>query len=357
MNRRAWLQRMAGILLLPATTISAQAQFAPVVPGRTLRFPEDEGSHPDFRTEWWYVTGWLNAATSPLGFQITFFRTRPHPDSGNPSRFDPKEILIAHAALSDARHGRLRHAQRISRSGFGLAAADTRMMDVRLDDWSLTTRDGAYTARIPADDLELELRLTRTQPPLPQGENGYSRKGPQPASASYYYSLPHLSVEGRVHAGKDRQRVSGSAWLDHEWSSEYMDSSAVGWDWIGINLDDGGALMAFRMRARDGSQHWAGATLREANGSTRTFRPDEVRWAAQRRWRSPRTGADYPVAMRVTIGHVVVELDPMLDDQENDTRITTGAVYWEGAVTASRDGKRIGRGYLELTGYTGALKM
>jgi len=136
-----------------------------------------------------------------------------------------------------------------------------------------------------------------------------------------------------------------------------MDSNAVGWDWAGINLDGGGALMAFRMRARDGGQHWAAATLREADGSTRLFRPDEVRWSVKRRWRSPRTGADYPVAMRVAVGDIAVDLDPMMDDQENDTRLSTGAVYWEGATTATRDGKRIGRGYLELTGYTGPLRI
>ena len=348
---------MASSLITRSMTALAQAGFAPVTPGYRLRFPADEGSHPAFRTEWWYVTGWLDEAAGPLGFQITFFRTRPHPDTGNPSRFNPRDILIAHAALSERAHGRLRHAERVARAGFGLAEAKTGSMDVRIDDWALGTRNGAYTARIAAEQLDLDLNFEPTQPPMLQGQQGYSRKGPRPASASYYYSLPHLAVHGQIRAGDGRRRVRGFAWLDHEWSSEYLDPAAVGWDWTGINLDGGGALMAFRMRGRDGSALWAAATVRQAAGATRTFAPEQVRWSVQRWWRSPRTGADYPVAVRIDVGDHSVELEPLLDDQENDTRLSTGAVYWEGAVTARVSGKGIGRGYLELTGYAGRLRM
>ncbi len=358
MNRRRWIACAAGLLFAPAAARSAESGFAPVVPGRTLRFPDDEGSHPEFRTEWWYVTGWLNVADDPLGFQSTFFRSRPYAESANPSRFTPTHILIGHAALSNPRHGRLVHAQRVARAGFGLAEAQQGMTDVRLDKWELTTRNGQYVARVPAaEGVGLDLRFTPTQPPLLQGTEGYSRKGPRPESASYYYSLPQLEVAGSVQLGSEPRRVSGIAWLDHEWSSEYMDPRAVGWDWIGINLDDGGAVMAFRMRTRDGSQFWAGATICTRDGARRTFAPETIAWTPLRWWQSPRTGARYPVAMRVDIGELVLELDPLFDDQENDTRLSTGAVYWEGAVTAHRAGTPIGRGYLELTGYTGTLRL
>ena len=348
---------MGALLPLPALARASDAAFAPVVAGRTLRFPHDEGSHPQFRTEWWYVTGWLNAAQAPLGFQITFFRTRPHPASGNPSRFAPTHVLIAHAALSDPKHGRLRHVQRVARAGFGLAEARTGRLDVHIDDWSLRTEGASYAAQIATDELALVLRFTPQQPALLQGADGYSRKGPRPQSASYYFSLPHLAVDGEVRAGDSRERVAGTAWLDHEWSSEYLDPDAAGWDWTGINLDDGSAVMAFRMRRRDGSVLWAAATLRTRDGVRRTFEPDQVRWRPKREWQSPRTGARYPVAMEVTIGDITLDLAPMFDDQENDTRLTTGAVYWEGAVTAHHAGRAVGRGYLELTGYAGPLRM
>jgi predicted secreted hydrolase len=237
-----------------------------------------------------------------------------------------------------------------------LAEAQAGRTAVHVDDWFLRAANGGYAARIDAGDFALDLQLDPTQPPLLQGEGGYSRKGPQPESASYYYSLPHLRVGGRVRIERRTHEVRGSAWFDHEWSSEYMAPQAVGWDWTGINLDDGSALMAFRMRTPDGGTFWAAATLRTPRGR-RTFTAGEVHWTPLRRWRSPRTGASYPVAAKVRVGSLELELVPMMDDQENDARITTGAVYWEGAVTALAAGRPAGRGYMELTGYAGKLDL
>jgi len=322
------------------------------VAGYHLRFPHDEGSHPDFRLEWWYITGWLNdAAARPLGFQITFFRARPELKRDNPSAFTPRQIMIAHAAVSDPLHGRLIHAQRAARAGFDLAGADEGRMRVWIDHWSLEQRDGTYRAQLPAQDFQLDFMFAPTQPPLLQGEYGLSRKGPAPESASYYYSLPHLKVTGTLAREGRSQTVTGSAWLDHEWSSSYMPKEAVGWDWIGINLDDGGALMAFRMRDKSGGSFWAGGALRRPDGSIKVFLPSEVRFASRREWRSPRTGTRYPVSWVVRGGDFEVVIEPLFDDQEHDTRASTGTIYWEGAVRVSHDGRPVGRGYLELTGY------
>jgi predicted secreted hydrolase len=332
--------------------------YAAVTPGYRLRFPEDEGSHPAFRTEWWYITGWLEREGRPrTGFQITFFRTRPETDEANPSAFTPRQLMIAHAALSDAARGRLVHDQKLARAGFDLAGADEGRARVWIDDWSLAQEENAYRARIAAREFALEFTFTPTQPPLLQGEDGYSRKGPEPQSASYYYSIPQLRVAGTLTDRKRRSPVSGTAWLDHEWSSSYMDARAAGWDWIGINFDDGGALMAFRMRERSGGTLWAGGAYRDARGARRVFSPAEVELAGGRPWRSSRTGTSYPVAWRVAIPGMTLAIEPLMDDQEHDTRASVGTVYWEGAVTALRDGKTVGRGYLELTGYWRAMKL
>jgi len=332
--------------------------YAPVVPGYRLRFPEDEGSHPAFRTEWWYVTGWLEPrGRPPIGFQVTFFRSRPNVDERNPSAFTARHILIAHAALSDARRGRLVHDQKVARASLGLAGADEGRTRVWIDDWSIAQEGAVYAVRIPAREFGLALSLTTPQPPFLQGDGGYSRKGPRPESASYYYSLPQLQVAGALTENAKRFEVSGTAWLDHEWSSSYMDERAAGWDWIGINFDDGGALMAFRMRERSAGTLWAGGAYRSADGRRRTFAPAEVDMAPVRSWRSPRTGASYPVAWRVRAGDLELTIDPLMDDQENDTRASVGTIYWEGAVTASQSGKAIGRGYLELTGYWRAMRL
>jgi len=362
LGRRRSLSLIAGILLSPKVLgqtssgpitrhSSLITPYAKVVPGYRIRFPHDEGSHPDFRVEWWYVTGWLNAGTAPLGFQVTFFRARPELKDDNPSAFTPRQIVIAHAALADPARGSLLHDQRAARSGFELAGASVGRTHAWIDDWVLQQSDAIYRARIPAREFTLDLAFKASQPPLLQGEQGLSRKGPAPESASYYYSLPHLAVSGSVtHDGKTRE-AAGSAWLDHEWSSQYMEKESVGWDWVGINLDSGAALMAFRMRDAQGKALWAGGTMRDAGGRRRVLEPGEVRFTPRREWRSPRTGARYPVSFTVVAGNLEITLEPLFDDQENDARASSGTIYWEGAVRAERAGRPVGLGYLELTGY------
>jgi predicted secreted hydrolase len=342
----------------PSVTTAAQSGYAAVTPDRALEFPADYGSHPQFRTEWWYVTGWLTTRRGEsLGFQVTFFRTKPAIDEANPSAFAPKQLLVAHCAISDPKRGRLWQDQRIRRAGLGLAEAREGDTDVWIDDWSLKRESGVYAAKIDADGFALELKLEPTQPVLINGAGGVSRKGPAPEAASYYYSLPHLRVSGRIRRDGRADDVSGEAWFDHEWSSEYLDAEAVGWDWIGIDLDDGAALMAFRIRGLNGSTRWSGGTLRSADGKVSILQPADVSFKPLRDWVSPRTGIEYPVAWHVHAGSEDLDLQPLLDDQENDTRLSTGAIYWEGAVRAFAQGQQRGRGYLELTGYGERLKL
>ena len=348
--------RLIFLLLLFWTTCcqALEPAFAPVMPGRPLTFPLDFGAHPAFKTEWWYVTGWLNTpGGKPLGFQVTFFRSRSGVDDANPSAFAPKQLITAHAALSDPAFGRLVHDQRSAREGFGLAYAKTGATDLKLDDWRMQRgADGAYTVSIHSTELTLELRLAPTGPPLLQGDRGYSRKGPNPLQASYYYSEPQLSVSGLAgRAGTAPAKVTGTAWFDHEWSSQALDPDAAGWDWVGANLADGSALMAFQIRSKQGGKLWAHAVLRNASGKVTQFLPGQVSFTPQVRWKSPRTNAVYPVATTIVTGSTSWRILPLQHDQELDTRRSTGAVYWEGAVTIERDGKPAGHGYLEMTGY------
>ena len=341
---------------LPAA--SPVTAYQAVTPGRIIEFPADFGSHPEFRTEWWYVTGWLTThAGEALGFQITFFRTNPGVAGDNPSSFAPHQLLIAHCAISDPKRGRLWQDQRIRRAGLGLADAARGDADIWIDRWRLKHDAGGYVADIDADEFSLHLKLAATQAPLLNGDSGMSRKGPAARAASYYYSLPHLSVTATVVRGGRLDAADGEAWFDHEWSSEYLDSEAVGWDWIGINLNDGAALMAFRIRGSHDDSRWAGGTLRSADGKVRILEPSDVTFTPIRDWRSPRTGISYPVQWRVRAGSQEIDLEPLIDDQENDTRLSTGAIYWEGAVRAYQAHRLVGRGYLELTGYGERLRL
>jgi predicted secreted hydrolase len=339
-------------LLLLASGTRAADDYPRVLPGQAIGFPRDAGAHPDFRSEWWYITGWARRPDGiPFGVQVTFFRNRPRVAESNPSAFAPRQLLFAHAAIADARYGKLRHDQRAARTGFGLANAAEDTTAVSIDDWSLKLVDGAYVAKIPARDFRFDLRFAPSQAVLLEGDGGFSRKGRSIENASYYFSQPQLAVSGKVAVDGNDANITGTAWLDHEWSSAALAPEASGWDWFGINLDDGGALMAFRMRDHAGAALWAAGTFRARNGATRPFDPGEIRFTAKRRWRSPRTGVEYPVSMLVNAGGDEYALEPLMDDQELDARASTGTVYWEGAVRALRGGREVGRGYLELTGY------
>ncbi|MES2071270.1 MAG: carotenoid 1,2-hydratase [Pseudomonadota bacterium] len=347
--------------MLPAQA----ADFATVTPGRPLHFPQDFGAHPEYRTEWWYATGWLETPDrKPLGFQVTFFRSASGHNPDNPSKFAPRQLIIAHAALSDPALGKLLHDQKSAREGFGLAYAKTGDTALKLDNWELR-RDGEgnYQASIVSKEFTLQLSLLPSQPMLLQGEQGYSQKGPTPGQASYYYSEPQLKVSGKLLRHGKETTVQGTAWLDHEWSTSVLDSGSSGWDWLGANLDDGGALMAFQIRGKNGQPVWSHATLRDAAGKVTQYAAQQVSFVPRRLWTSSATRASYPVATSIQLMDGsgkpadIWDLLPLSDDQELDSRRSTGAVYWEGAVTVQRNGKPAGRGYLELTGYHKALKL
>lgn len=336
----------------------AFARDAAALPPRRIDFPADHGAHPELRTEWWYVTGHAESGGRSFGFQVTFFRTRVDATQGMQSAFAARQLLFAHAAITDVQGRKLWHDQRIARAGFGIAQAGEQDAHLRLRDWSLLREGEAWHAVLPASGFALDVRCTPTQPVLLQGSQGLSRKGPEEKQASYYYSLPQLAVAGQLSLQGRSFAVTGRAWLDHEWSEEVLHPDAVGWDWVGMNLDDGSALTAFRLRRKDGSTLWDGGSFRAANGSLSVASPGETEFRAQRRWTSPLSNATYPVEwiIRTTAGLQTVRA--VIDNQELDSRSSTGAIYWEGlSDLLDSNGRRVGRGYLEMTGYASKLRL
>lgn len=381
-----------------AATVSVEGAYPPAVvrPGVRLAFTRDHGAHPGFRTEWWYATGSLQTeAGEALGFQLTFFRTRidvgdasetqavpvlgePHAKEHiqgqgqgqgqsagakqPPPRFAPRQLLLAHAAITDVAAGQLWHGQRIARwngdptarPAFA-ALADTH---IQMSNWALQRHPlpgghSRYTATLGDADVAYQLALATTQPLLLQGNAGYSRKGPDAAHASHYYSQPQLAVTGTVQRKGRTQAVTGTAWLDHEWSETLMPDDAVGWDWIGMNLHNGAALTAFRLRRANETAVWAGGSWRNASESVQAFGADEVVWQPLAWWVSPLSGARYPVRWAVATPAGRFEVHARVDAQELDSRATTGAIYWEGLsdLIDSATRQRVGQGYLEMTGY------
>ena len=345
------------------------------MPTRTLRFPRDHGAHLGARIEWWYATGWLGRPEAPThGFQLTFFRSATGLAAHVNSRFAARQILFAHAALTtlpgagSRPAGSHQHDQRIQRwSGDPaavLARAADEDADIVLGNWFLR-RDGPnWHAELPTRSFKLSLTLARTQGLLLQGEAGYSRKGPgnDQASphASHYYSEPQLAATVALHSGNAQAtlRATGRAWLDHEWSDQLLHPQAVGWDWMGFNFFDGSALTAFVLRRGDGSALWAGGSFRNPAGLLQTFAPEQLKLHPLQRWRSPASGANYPVQWQLVCPAGRFEVRALMAAQELDSSASTGAVYWEGlSELTDPGGRRLALGYLEMTGYAGRLRL
>lgn len=363
MHRRALLLGLSGLPGLSGLTglpSSARAQAPAAGRSAGLVFPRDFGAHPSSKIEWWYVTGALEAERRLWGFQITFFQAATGVAADHPSRFAARQILFAHAALTDLQARRLHHDGRIARDGFGVAHAargDTRIV---LRDWSFA-RSGPvaasrYTAQVASEagPFGFDFSFQADRAPLLQGIAGISQKGPDPSQTSRYYSLPQLAVAGRLRLADRQIAVRGRAWLDHEWSDGFLPAEAVGWDWVGMNLDDGAALTAFSMRRRDGTALYAGGSFRNPAGVVRNFSADQVRFEPGRRWRSPASKGEYPVEWTLHTPAGTFQVKTLLDAQELDSRSSTGTIYWEGlSELLDATGRRVGRGYLEMTGYAG----
>ena len=382
-TRRSWLKRLLvlssaqpfislnALAAAQSTTQSTtqpttQSTNYPTVLPRPLDFPRDFGAHPDFRTEWWYLTGWLDSGAQPIGFQVTFFRSRTRHPTKNPSRFAPQQLMFAHAALALPDEGKLRHAEISGRVGPAGISFDTTDTALQMSDWQLRrTPTDRYEVFIPSDDFTLSLEAQPTGDPVLRGQAGYSRKGPAPDLASYYYSRPQMRVSAQVTL-KDRSTsnssntqqldLTGTAWFDHEWSSSLLMAGGVGWDWIGINLFDGSSLMAFRIRDAAGQTLFSEWDWRDAQGN-RIQEQTEAEWVPLGSWRSPHSLVVYPEGFTLNTPNRQWQLKPLMADQEVDARASTGGFYYEGAVELLENGKVIGRGYLELTGYGQPLRL
>ena len=351
------------LVLAPyAAQTASTDQFARATGPVPLQFPEDFGPHPDYQTEWWYYTGNLAAPEGRhFGYQLTFFRRAlgaPGDLDSRQSDWSTNQAYMAHFALTDVAGGKHSSFEKLSRGAAGLAGAQAEPYRVWLEDWSVEeTTPGEYRLIAAQDGLSLDLRLKDLKGPILQGDQGYSRKGPEPGNASYYYSQTRLKTDGTVSvAGRDYP-VQGLSWKDHEYSTSALSPGQVGWDWFSVQLDDEHELMLFQLRQEDGSiDPFSSGTLVYPDGSTRTLGKDDFSIRVEDRWKSPVSGGVYPSRWVVEIPSesLTLEITPYLADQEMDVSYN----YWEGAVKVS--GQRLeqpvsGKGYVELTGYADSM--
>jgi predicted secreted hydrolase len=328
-----------------------RAGFAQALAPRPLRFPEDHGPHPDFRTEWWYYTGNLKTpAGRHLGFQLTFFRVALAPaEAPRASAWGTRQFYFAHFAVTDTAGNRFHAFSRTSRGALGLAGAEAAPFRVWIENWS-AEGDGP-SARLRASDGEvaIDLNVSAAKPVVLQGDRGLSRKGPEPGNASLYYSFTRMPTHGVVRLGAETLEVTGEAWMDREWSTSGLGGAVEGWDWFALQLEDGRELMVYLLRRRDGTvDPFSAGTLIEADGTARRLEAGDVRVETLAHWTSPRSGVRYPARWRLGVpsAELRLEIEPRQADQE----LNVGARYWEGAVTV--DGQPVGgQGYVELVGY------
>ena len=337
------------------------ARFARADTPREFRFPQDHGAHPDYRTEWWYLTGNLETgAGRHFGFQMTFFRFGIDAEPPErPSAWATDQLWMAHFAVTDTDAREFHADEKFERQALGLAGAQAAPFRVWLDDWELASAgDGDadwFPLRLVADgdEFALDLGIDKGKPLVLQGEDGLDPKGPEPGNASYYYSFTRLPAEGRVRIGDTEHAVSGLVWMDREWSTSVLGPGVEGWNWFAIQLDDGYDLMYYRLRQTDGgTAPYSGGLLVDPDGEVAArYGADQARLEASGHWKSPETGIRYTVAWRLQVPHLGIDLavTPRVPGQELDLSVR----YWEGAITVEgeRDGSPVtGVGYAEHAG-------
>lgn len=328
---------------------------------RPFVFPADHGPHPEFRNEWWYVTGNLTDASGrEFGYQLTLFRIALAPIAPIvDSAWCTNQVYMGHFALTDVA-GKQHHGfERFSRGAVGLAGAQAAPLRVWLEDWELASL-GPETfplrARAHQDDVAIDLMLDTTKPLVLQGEQGLSQKSAEPGNASYYYSLTRLPTRGTINLNKQAFTVSGASWLDREWSTHALGPEQSGWDWFALQLDDKREVMFYRLRRKDGSvDSFSKGALVAADGSVRVLRWNEVDLQPLGAWTSPRTGDRYPAGWRLRVPTEKLDLTvtPKIADQEMRLMVR----YWEGAVAVggyAGNQAVAGQGYLEMTRYKSA---
>jgi predicted secreted hydrolase len=354
----------------------AEGGYARALGPQPIRFPEDHGPHPDYKTEWWYFTG--NLAEAPgggetgaadaaaeggrrFGFQLTFFRSAlaPEPLSGRTSDWATRQLYMAHFAVTDVQAQRFAEEERFARGAVGLAGVMASPFRVWLEGWEArSVGDDLLPLRVraQAEEVGLDLQLRRAKPIVLQGERGYSRKGSDPGNASYYYSIPRMRARGQVRTAEGTFDVEGLVWLDREWSTSVLQEGQVGWDWFALQLTGGRDLMMYQLRRDDGSPDaYSHAVLMDAEGSKTQLDAEEFTIEPNGWWTSDETGARYPSRWRLEAPALGLDLRvrSLVPDQE----LNVSVAYWEGAVSVEGElegGPTSGRGYAELTGYADA---
>jgi len=364
MNNRNSLTVFFLVLTLIFAPVAWSSSFDEVDGSVRLEFPRDHGAHPDYKTEWWYFVGHLTAENGrTYGFELTFFRVGTARGAASASAWRHHSVYLTHFALTDDTGQKFYHDERTSRGVFGEAGAREGSLEVWNGDWRAELRDDQLTLIASAEDFAVNLTLSPSKPLALHGENGFSRKGPEPGQASYYSSFTRLEGNGKIRTGGEEILIShAKAWMDHEYTSRDLASNIVGWDWFALQLDNGEELMIYQLRRKDGAvdPFSKGSYIRK-NGTIETLKADDFSIRVLGDWTSPQTGVRYPSGWEISIPKMGYRstLIPTVKEQELITQESTGVNYWEGRCLVRENADDMtptGSAYVELTGYDKALR-
>lgn len=353
------------------------AEYRKALPGYTFQFPKDYFDHPEFRTEWWYYTGNLQSAKGErFGFELTFFRHGTDRSRREMrSVWDVKDVWLAHFAVSDIEGGRFHHAERMNRSGGGQAGVDSTRGLIWNGNWRVQWQTNERSVakfdrqRLTAlgDGFRVDLEFRSGKPPVVQGKNGVSQKAESAGRASHYVSLTRLVTEGTIELQGSQYKVEGLSWMDHEFFTHSLEANQSGWDWFSLQFRDGSELMLYRIRRKDGSvEPYSSGTYIAPNGRATHLTNKQYSLQpsgnADDMWTSANTKGQYPLRWTLNVPSLGLEATTTtrLRQQEIVGKGSSAPAYWEGAVDVqgSRNGQPLlGSGYLEMTGYAGAVRM
>ncbi len=351
--------RFAGLAAALLLQQPLAAQYRTALPGYRYEFPRDHFNHPDFQSEWWYYTGNLKSLDGHrFGFELTFFRQAVSRDPTRNTVWEVRDLYLAHLALSDLDGGKFYHLERTNRSGPGIAAASESLGRIWNGNWQTQWHGSDQELKAVSERFQLHLTLHPEKPPIIHGENGVSQKAEGPGRASHYVSLTRLATSGDIDLRGKKFEVRGTSWMDHEFFTHQLEPHQTGWDWLSLQLQDGTELMLFHIRRMDGSidPHSAG-TYVDAEGKTTHLRSSDFKLQSTgEKWKSPLTGAEYPIHWKAAIPKLAIELEAKtpLESQELTGQTKLAPNYWEGAmvITGQRKAQPLsGAGYLEMTGY------
>jgi predicted secreted hydrolase len=326
-----------------AVNLSSEA-FANVVPGYNITFPLDHDSHPEFAVEWWYITANLtDTLGNPYALQWTLFRFASDTQS---TPWANAQQYMGHVGLRDGKQAWFE--ERFARGGVGNAGIFTTPFNAFIDDWQWLAKSAEMfpsTLEFTIDkQIKVNLDFTADKPFVKHGEQGFSRKLRNSEQASYYYSQPHIQVSGELELPTGTVKVTGNAWYDHEWTTQYLSPMAQGWDWFSIHLDDGTKLMLFNMRHQQYQDFWSG-TLITKNGKAIHLSESDIQGEVTQRDKVEGRLLPLHWSIKLAKHQIDIQIAPMQIDQWNPGIFS----YYEGGTVIS--GSHSGVGFIELTGY------